>query len=206
MPDEAKLMALWSILTVVKDECESNPVANMLENHLKTVILEKLMFTGYSFLEGSSANTGKVLSFNGKVKIDRCERPMMNSRADSDCARNSPDIRVWEPCRLVVELQTRSILGTQDSLFSSNLADDLDRVNRGDADVFVFACDRLIYDAIRGVKVSNRGRKAKFPQMFAQTFPDSNLLTPNLTLGFKHIVAMVNSFGIERVVIGVYNF
>jgi hypothetical protein len=106
-----------------------------LEAHLKVVIVEALLRSGHEVLEGSSRNTGKrVFLAEGGVRTVNEPLPHMVAATGSIKTKNSPDIRVWAPARLVLELQVRSILGTQDSLFSDNLVDDLDRVQRGAAD------------------------------------------------------------------------
>ena len=90
----------------------------------------------------------------------------------------SADVRVCAPCSLVVELQTRSVCGSQDSLFWNNLIDDYQRLVSAKADVFVFACDRSIYEVLRGGRRDNRGRKAAVrPEEARELMPDPDGLS-----------------------------
>lgn len=208
-----QLTAFRAVLQAIFAECARSPVATMMENHLKVVVLETLLPMGYGFLEGSSRKgVGKVLRLrDGLVKIEVCDRPTMNADPDSECARNSPDIRIWDPCRLIIELQARCCYGTQDTLFSKNLADDFSRVRRKDADAFILACDRPIYDALRGIKKDNRGRKALYSEVFERLLPDSELLSNRfadaLTRSYDGCYMVLGArtppvFGMQRVVIG----
>jgi hypothetical protein len=94
----------------------------------------------------------------------------------SDARRTSADIRVCDP-NLVIELQARSIYGSQDTLFGKNVIDDLQRLADGRADVLIIACDRPIYDALRGNRRDPRGRKALLaPDLAARIFPGTDTL------------------------------
>jgi len=127
------------------DECRWSAVGNLLENHLKVVIVDRLLRAGCSVLEGTSRQgQGKVVRIeDGRIACQFVPRASMPT---------SPDIRVVAPARLVLELQARSLFGTQDTLFSANIVDDLERVRDGRADAFILAADREIYDPIRGLK------------------------------------------------------
>ena len=212
--DPQQFLAFRAVLQSIYDECARSPVATMMENHLKVVVLETLLPMGYGFLEGSArTGVGKLLRLHdGVVNVELCSRPTMNAGPESECAKNSPDIRIWDPCHLIIELQTRSCYGTQDTLFSRNIADDLSRVRRGDAGAFILACDRPIYDALRGIKNDNRGRKALHTDVFERLLPDSDSLTdcfPDLPVcsydGCYMVLAAKTppTFGMQRVVIGV---
>jgi len=212
---EAQLGALRHILQSVCDECRESPVGNLLENHLKVVALGRLLTSGFSVMEGSNvAGQGRVVSMTGNVVNSHLqERDHMPPALGSTKVKNSPDIRIWEPCRLVVELQVRSTLGSQSALFSDNLVDDLDRVIRGTADAFVLAADFALYESLRGLKADPRGRKAKHTEVLEAALPSRAALSgtvqsdPIPTAGGRFSCLgsrFMTRFGIERVVIAVW--
>jgi len=169
----SQLTALAIILDACAAECVRSPLGNLLEAHLKVVAADALLSAGYSILESANMKAlGRVLSLrDGQLQVTLAKRPFMAPAPGSNKAKNSPDLRVWEPCRLVVELQVRSTLGSQSALFSDNLLDDLDRVRRGTADAFVLAADRVLYEALGGRKRDTRGRKAKHGTLLSQVLP-----------------------------------
>ena len=162
--------------------CSESPFATIGEGQLKGAILRALLQAGFSVLEGSTKNTGKVLSLqDGAVAVTLAPLPPMPALAGSTATRWSPDVRIWEPIRLVAEIQARSIWGTQDALFSKNLLNDLDRICSGLAHFFVFCCDLPIYLALLGEKTDTRGRKAAGKDIFCNLLPhpDSLSSTPS---------------------------
>ena len=194
------------------DECSRSPVGNLLEGHLKVVLVDSLLRAGYSVLEGSTRNIGKAVRMqDGKLKVTEAERPKMDPATGSEKRTLSPDLRIWSPVQVVVELQIRTVLGSQDALFSDNLVDDFDRVHRGVADAFILAADRPIYDALRGIKKDPRGRKPKHPEQLASSLPDVEKLEeqfpaaaiPSACGRFQCLAAIARtSFGLDRIVAG----
>lgn len=210
-----QLSALRVILRATEDECRHSPVGNLLEGHLKVVAVGALLSSGYAVMEGANQQgQGRVISLSdGVINTSIKERQHMPSAPGSEKAKNSPDIRIWAPCRLVVELQIRSKLGSQCALFSDNLVDDLDRVDRRTADAFVLAADLELYDALRGLKSDQRGRKAKHTELLASALPPASGLpesiasSPIRTHGGRLFCVgsrIRTSFGIDRVVLGVW--
>ena len=163
-PDQRAALAV--AFSAVVDECQTSVVGNLLENHLKVVVVDRLLRAGYSVMEGTSrAGQGKIIRLDGdRVSVQFVSRASMPT---------SPDLRIVAPAQLVLELQARSLFGTQDTLFSANIVDDLARVRDSRADAFIFAADREIYDPIRGLKSNNRGRKALAPEVLAGALPPS---------------------------------
>lgn len=210
-----QLSAVRIILRATEVECAQSPVGNLLEGHLKVIAIGALISAGYAVMEGANvAGQGRVISLeNGLLTASLQPRPHMPSSPGSGKAKNSPDIRVWHPCRLVVELQIRSQLGSQSALFSDNLADDLGRLERSTVDAFVLAADLDLYNSLRGLKLDARGRPAKHTELFASALPDVSefpdaiaqdpVHTPNgrwRWLGSR----LRTSFGIERIVVGLW--
>ena len=202
------------MLDALAHECESNPLGNLLENHLKVIAATALLKAGFTLMEGTSrAGKGKLLRLDaGHMTMTFVPRPPTGIAPGSSKAWNSPDLRVWEPCRLVVELQIRSYYGTQDTLFSDNLRDDLSRISAGTADVLLLAVDQPIYDSLRGLRTDPRGRRAMMPRIFAQVLPAAETLGTAIhddpirspegllsSLGAR----LATPFGIERIVLAV---
>lgn len=158
---------LRAAFSATVEECQTSAVGNLLENHLKVVIVDRLLRLGCAIMEGTSrAGRGKIVRVrDGRIGFEYVARPSMPT---------SPDIRVVAPVQLVLELQARSLFGTQDTLFSANIADDLDRVRDGRAHAFILAADLEIYDPIRGLKATTRGRKALLPEVLAAALPPSS--------------------------------
>jgi hypothetical protein len=137
----------------------------------------------------------------------------MSAAPESGTARSSPDLRVWEPCKLIVELQARTELGSQSALFSANLVDDIERVRRGAADAFVLAADHSLYDGLRGIKSDARGRKAKYPNALGEALPPSECLGTDFEPFKWPVVQRPNlictgtrlrtRYGIERCILGI---
>lgn len=216
--DEPQLSAVNAILQVCATECCRSALGNLLEGHLKVVALEALLRGGYSVLESANLKGhGRVLSLQGgRLNAAVDARPSIAALADSGNAKMSPDIRVWAPCRLVVELQVRSCFGSQSALFSENLFDDLSRVGNSRVDAFVLAADRPIYDQLCGIKANPRGRKPKYAEIIKGWLPTADSLSPWNAQhawapvarigGFANVAgALVSTpFGIERCVIGVW--
>jgi hypothetical protein len=166
------------VLVAFHDECSTNPVATVSEGHLKVVAMRALLGAGASLIEGSgkAAVNKRLCLTDGALRVEEVARRspeeniarlLAKARPKSDdqprIRQTSSDLRVCEPCQLVFELQARSIYGSQDTLFWTNLIDDYDRLAKGRADVFVMACDAPIYESLRGNRGDRRGRKAGLP-------------------------------------------
>jgi hypothetical protein len=179
------------VLEAFHAECTGNPLATISETHLKVVAMNALLISGYALLEGGAkASVNKKLSLSGgriaveevprrtpdellkqvyhKLEVFKAKR---EGREVTPPKRTSADIRVHAPCKLVLELQTRCVYGSQDTLVSDNLLDDLERLVTGRADVFVMACDAPIYHKLLGRR-DGRGRKPKLDSAMARAiFP-----------------------------------
>ena len=196
--------ALAIAFSAVVDECRLSAVGNLLENHLKVVIVDRLLRAGHSVMEGTSrAGKGKVLRLDGsRMDVQYVSRPSKST---------SPDIRIVAPEPLVLELQARSLYGTQDTLFSAYIVDDLERVRDGRADAFILAADRDIYDPIRGVKANNLGRRALAPDVLAASLPPSQSCECGESVECRvpsgefacSIARVASPYGTERIILSV---
>lgn len=212
--DDSQRSALTTVLHACASQCE-RVLGNLLEGSLKVAAAEALLLRGYAILESANLKgLGRVVSLrDGRLHCTTDSRPAVAAFPDSGKLKMSPDLRVWEPCRLVVELQTRSCFGSQSAVFSDNMYDDLRRVGNSLADAFVFVTDRPIYDALRGIKTDTRGRKAKHAEIMHLLLPPSEgleiwnqdytwssvVVGPALTTTG---VLVATQFGIERCVVG----
>jgi hypothetical protein len=206
-----QLTAIQLLLRAIDAECRSSPLGNLLEGHLKTICANSLLSHGYSILEGAGfGGQGRLVSIRDGRLVQSLEPlPPMQARSDSDKKRLSPDLRVWRPCRLTVELQVRTQFGSQGALFSDNVVDDLDRIRRRVADVFILAADAPIYDSLRGIKAETRGRKPKHPELLERLLPPSSRLPTALAMGNSVSCddlewvgsSFQTTFGVERVVV-----
>lgn len=209
-----QLVVLNLMLAEIENECRVCPIGNILENHLKVVVLSSLLQHGYAVMESSNRkDLGRVIWLEGGLLRQRFEeRNFMAAAPGSEKVKNSPDIRVWEPCSMVVELQVRSEFGSQSSLFSENLADDLDRIDRHAADVFILAADLSIYESLRGQRANACGRKAKYGAFFSSSLLDSKTLPTSFSPPVEPVQCdnrfvwackVIPKFGVDRVIIGV---
>lgn len=192
-------------------ECSvGRPLGNLSEGFLKVSCIEALLFKGYSLLESSNrANLGRLIWLHdGEIRGGLVPRDTIAADPTSMKLWNSADLRVYSPCTLVVELQCRSQFGSQAAVFSANIADDLRRVDRGTAHLFVLAADRVVYDALRGIKQDRRGRKAAYS--FEDDFPEPTPLesgrhvsqSASVRAGRQvFAIAAESQFGTDRVVL-----
>ena len=216
--DQVQLAALHAILKACAEECVHSPIGNLLEGHLKVISAEALLRAGYSLMESANRRgSGRLLSLkDGRIHHSECPRETIAALPDTGKKIMSPDLRIWEPCRLVVELQVRSMFGSQSALFSDNILDDMTRVGRSAAGAFVLAADRPLYDALRGIKADNRGRKAKHRHVLPHLFPPSESLAsgtfdPAAWPVSTHLetwevsgVVLETPFGVNRCVVGIW--
>ncbi len=214
--DVEQLHAVRIILRAIHEECRTVPLGNLLEGHVKVVAVNALLLQDHAILEGAGRRgVGRLVRIENGRLIQSLDRlPDMAPRKGSEKARLSPDIRVRAPCKLVVEIQIRTQFGSQATLFSDNLADDLDRVRRGVADVLLFVADRPIYESLRGLKADSRGRKAKHTEVFLATLPQPDSLpghvgdmgAPREQSEFGYIGSCAEStFGVQHVVLALWS-
>jgi len=203
---EEQLVALRVVLESIRLECLKSPLGNLLEAYLKVVALHALLAHGYTVMEGTSrSGRGKWVGLKeGRLAFEYVRRP---SRA------GSPDIRIVSPVQVVIELQARSEFGTQDTLFSNNVLDDLQRVQEGRADAFVLAMDSSIYDALRGIRKDPRGRKAAAPEVLAGSLPRPETMRTEFgqraectdNQRFNYLAAgVISAYGTNRIVAGLW--
>jgi hypothetical protein len=211
-PDDVT-QALMTTFEAVSHCCRERFLGNMNESTLKSAAVEALLMGGFAVMEGTSrAGMGKVLRLKGQsITLEFVPRPPV--RSVTDCTRaSSPDIRIWETAQMVIELQARSRFSSQDATSTPAVLDDLTRVSRGGADVFILAADRSIYDAMCGIRSDLRGRRLKQPGVLKSLFPSSSALANGYSMregSFDGSTLatfarkVVSPSGEERVIVGV---
>jgi hypothetical protein len=175
---DSALRAAQVIFDTTLAVCREEPLATVGEGQVKAAIARGLLEDGFSVLEGSAAGAKVLTLKDGTIRVQAAVLPEMAPAPGSSKRRLSPDVRVWAPVQLAIEVQCRSIWGSQDTLFSANILDDLTRICTGRAHLLVLAFDRPIYDSLRGLKADTRGRKALATDVFATLLPDSKSLGP----------------------------
>jgi hypothetical protein len=177
MTAEALTSALMTAFEAIAECCRTRLLGNTSEHTLKAAAIEALLRDGFAVMEGTSVSgMGKVIRLQDGVLTTE-PVPRESARSLVDPAKGtSPDIRVWEPAKLVFELQARSNYGSQDATNTPPVLDDLRRVSLGQVDAFILAADVQIYDAMRGIKGSNKGRPLKAPGLLEALFPPSEQL------------------------------
>lgn len=138
------------IFNAIQAQIQTSPAITMSENAIKVLIVDEMLKVGYILIEGGCAGCKKVWMADGHL-----DSVILNEPAGK---KTSPDIRVIHPVKCVIELQSRSDIGSQDSLFSNNIVDDIQRVLRGDADLFVLVSDNGVFQKLMGHR-DTRGRK-----------------------------------------------
>ena len=160
---------------------QHSPAFTMSEGAVKIAIVDYLLRVGYIILEGAQNGAKAVCMVDKGIHI-------MPAAALRQHISTSPDIRIIHPVSVVIELQTRSSIGSQDTLASANIADDIERVDSGRADLFVMTVDGGVYDKMMG-KRGNRGRK-----------PLHGTLIPDM-IGRSYVKRIPTSFGMDRYLI-----
>jgi len=175
---ESALRATHVIFDSTLAVCREAPLATVGEGQVRAAVVRGLLEGGFSVLEGSAAGAKVLTLTGGGVVVQSGSVPEMKPVPGSAKRRLSPDVRVWGPVQLAVEIQCRSVWGSQDALSSANILDDLRRICTGRAHLLVLAFDRPIYDQLRGLKSDRRGRKALATDLFATLLPASSSLGP----------------------------
>jgi hypothetical protein len=211
-----QLNAVEVILHAAATRLRIDPLANLNEGSIKAIVSSELLTWGFALYEGAQGpKRAKIVRMKqGELSIKYIDRVQSRSRLGSENAWNSIDLCVVEPCELRVEIQVRTIYGTLDGVQSRSVLDDIERVLEGFADAFLLAADRRLYDALRGIKESNRGRKAIDSDRVATVLPGFQDLQqwPPEQYMITHQVAetltaggySIGSYGIEKVVVCVW--
>ena len=142
------------IFKALQPGLQDSLTSTMNEGTIKSCIVEKLLRDGYRIIEGPKTvfyMNNKIITFPTETRVSR--------------NGTSADIRIIRPIQAVIELQARSDISSQYALASAPIADDIQRVEEGRADLFILVADEGIFRSMRGDR-SNRGRKPLHPELF----------------------------------------
>jgi hypothetical protein len=171
------------IIKVLEPVLLGQACATMSEGFIKSVLVEHLLSSGCSVIEGGADGLKLVRLLKGRLEV----LPFVSTEG-VDKPRIYADIRVALPKPFVFELQCRSIIGSQNSLFTKNIVDDVWRVEQGYADLFLLVLDGPIYQKMLGNR-DGRGRKPLHGD-FLPTF-----------LSSSSVHSLYTSFGVSRHII-----
>lgn len=140
---------LEQLLDVAHAQCLRSPAATSDAVHLRAVLLDRLLADGHGVLEPSSeARVGRLLRLvDDVVRIERVPMPP-RARSNGRPVR-PPDLRVWTPERLDLEVYARGTFRAPATSGTRALHDRLARLAAGTSDALLMACDRRSYDALR---------------------------------------------------------
>lgn len=147
LPPQLSLLEL--LLDVVHAECLRSPAATSDGVHLRAVLFDRLLADGHGILEPSSeARVGRLLRLEDDVvRVERVPAPP-RARSGGRPVR-LPDLRIWTPDRLDLELHARGTFRAPATSTTRALHDRLARLAAGASDALLLACDRRSYDALR---------------------------------------------------------
>lgn len=139
----------FHLLDLALGECLRSPVATVGAEHLRAVLVERLLAEGAAILEpGPRAGEGRLVTL--RDDIVRRERVTVPPTTDAAERRaRHPDLRVQAPERLALDLHVRGALSRPARDGGRALLERLERLTSGATDALLVACDRRSYDALR---------------------------------------------------------
>lgn len=142
---------LQSTLDAALEACLRSPVATLDGAHLRAVLLGALLERGCAVLEPAAApRRGKLLRLVEEVvRVERVPLPPRPGAATGRRAPRPPDLRVWQPERLDLEVHARGTFAVPAPGAGRALLERLGRLASRATDAVVLACDRRSYDALR---------------------------------------------------------
>ena len=131
--------------------------ATFKEGRAVSVAGAALLSSGYSLVESypSTSSGTRIWLESGVLKSADCELPMRASAHGEK--QDKPDLRVHDPA-VHFEFKVLPRFGAKSLVAVRPLNDDIEKLLRGAADVFVLCADDKMYDQARGAKRDPRGR------------------------------------------------
>lgn len=176
------------IYTAIREPMERSPYFCTTEGSVKMFICDYLLSKGYTILEGGQSGAKGIYLSNGKIVT----YPTSVKKPD---VQSSVDIRVHNPIQCIIELQCRSHIGTTNSLFSKNIVDDVWRVEKGKADLFVLVCDDHTFSKMQGLR-DTRGRKPLYADFLPNLLNMGEVRTVQTVFGYKRHVFFYTKTGL----------
>ena len=147
----SQLALVEQLLHLAAAECVQSPTATWGAQHLKATLVRELLRDGCAVLEPTARpREGKLLRLEGDVV--RTVRQALPDRRPAGAGRRpvrAPDLRLWEPERLDVELVARGTFAPAARDLGRAMLERFARLASRGTDVLLLACDRRSYDALR---------------------------------------------------------
>ena len=204
---------LQSTLDLALATCLRSPVATADGAHLRAVLLGELLGAGCAVLEpAAEPRRAKLLRLVDDVV--RVERVPLPSAPPGGRRPRPPDLRLWHPERLDVEVHARGAFALPPAGSGRRLHERLARLAARATDVVLLACDRRSYDVLRrppGAQGADAGGHTPLSALCAAVLPPSCALTADFQetesdvgrgqrwLAIGAVTPMV--FGVQRVVV-----
>lgn len=146
-----QLILLEQLLQAATTECVHSPTATWSAQHLKATLVRALLTGGCAVLEpGARPREGKLLRLvDDVVRVERAALPERRVAGGGRRPVRAPDLRVWEPERLDVELVARGTFAPAARDLGRAVLDRFGRLASRATDALVLVCDRRSYDALR---------------------------------------------------------
>src|SRR5258706_7643122 len=116
------------LFTALKPALENSYSITMNEGAVKATLVDHLLRTGHTLIEGGAAGPRVITLIDGIPTLASTyvmRRPI------------SADLRIILPEPCTIEIQCRSILSSQNAISSKNILDDVWRVESNHADLFL---------------------------------------------------------------------
>ena len=146
-----QLALLHTVVRAAQAACERAAAATLDAAHLRGLLFERLLEDGCTLLEATGEpGRGRLLRLDDAVV--RRERVALPAPAEGGVrAPRPPDLRLWAPERLGVDVHARGTFARPARDAGAALLQRLARLARRESDALVLACDRRSYDRLRWV-------------------------------------------------------
>lgn len=204
---------LQTTLDLALATCLRSPVATADGAHLRAVLLGELLGAGCALLEpAAESRRAKLLRLADDVV--RVERVPLPPGPPGRRRPRPPDLRLWHPERLDVEVHARGAFALPPAGAGRLLHERLARLAARATDVVLLACDRRSYDVLRrppAGRGEGEGGHTPLSALCAAVLPPSCTLAADFEeaecdvgrgqrwLSIGAVTPMV--FGVQRVVV-----
>ena len=154
-----------SIFQALHPALQNDLALTMSEGAIKVRIVEYLLRSGHTIVESVAGGKRSISFADGRIWTVPVQPTGMAVPPVGE--RTSPDIRITYPVPYILELQVRSDIGSQSSIFSDHIVKDIARVAmHKTADLFILIADGGVYERMIDNSARN-GRKRKQPGMLS---------------------------------------
>lgn len=147
-----QLALLHDVLHAAQAACERGAAATLDSAHLRALLFERLLEDGCTLLEPTAEpGQGRLLRLDEAVV--RTERVALPAAGEGrGRAARPPDLRVWAPERLGIDVHARGTFARPGRDAGAALLHRVARLARRESDVLLLACDRRSYDRLRWLR------------------------------------------------------